>query len=58
MPPSEGLTNQVVRYGSYDYHDMQQAAYGQEAAPHGDSSPSHDPYGQTGYNQYSQVRPC
>ncbi|XP_075904184.1 protein transport protein Sec24A isoform X2 [Nelusetta ayraudi] len=56
MPPCEGLTNQVVRYGSYDYH-MQQAGYGPEAASHGDPSPSHDPYGQTGYNQYSQTFP-
>lgn len=55
MPPSNSMTNQVASYGSYDYHNMQQA-YGQGLASHSDSSPSHDPYGQTGYNQYSQVR--
>lgn len=58
MPPSDGLTSQVAHYGSYDYHNMQQAAYGQEVTPHGDSSPSNDPYGQVGYNQYSQVSPA
>lgn len=55
MPPSNTMTNQTTPYGSYGYPSMQ-PAYQQGPAAHADSSPSHDPYSQSSYNQYSQVR--
>ncbi|XP_074530562.1 protein transport protein Sec24B isoform X3 [Halichoeres trimaculatus] len=56
MQPSDDLTNQAVSYGSYGYTSMQQA-YHQGPASHADSSPSHDLYGQSSYQQYSQPFP-
>lgn len=54
MPPSDSMTNQTAPYGSYGYPNMQQG-YGQGPPSQTDSSPSHDPYSQSSYNQYSQV---
>nr|XP_020493137.1 protein transport protein Sec24B-like isoform X2 [Labrus bergylta] len=56
MPPSNDMTNQAAPYGSYGYPNMQQG-YHQGPASHADSSPSHDPYGQSSYQQYSQPFP-
>lgn len=56
MPPSNDMTNQAMPYGSYGYPSMP-PAYQQGPASHTDSSPSHDLYGQSSYQQYSQVRP-
>ncbi|XP_072251259.1 protein transport protein Sec24B [Leuresthes tenuis] len=56
MPPSNDLTNQAQPYSSYGYHSMQ-TAYQQGPASHTDASPSHNPYGQSGYQQYSQPFP-
>lgn len=54
MPPSNSMTNQTAPYGSYGYPNMQ-PAYRQGPPSQTDSSPSHDPYSQSSYNQYSQV---
>uniref|UniRef100_UPI0037E8A3D9 protein transport protein Sec24B isoform X2 n=1 Tax=Semicossyphus pulcher TaxID=241346 RepID=UPI0037E8A3D9 len=56
MQPSNDMTNQAAPYGSYGYPNMQQA-YHQGPASHADSSPSHDLYGQSGYQQYPQPFP-
>ncbi|XP_054453497.1 protein transport protein Sec24B isoform X2 [Anoplopoma fimbria] len=56
MPPSNHMTNQVAPYGSYGYPDMP-PAYHQGPASLIDSSPSHDPYGQSSYQQYAQPFP-
>ncbi|CAJ1059177.1 protein transport protein Sec24B isoform X2 [Xyrichtys novacula] len=56
MPSSNDMTNQAASYGSYGYSSMQ-PAYHQGPASHADSSPSHDPYGQSSYQQYSQPFP-
>ncbi len=56
MPPSNDMTDQAAPYGSYGYPSMQ-PAYRQGPASRTDSSPSHDLYGQSGYQRYSQVRP-
>ncbi|XP_034545344.1 protein transport protein Sec24B isoform X2 [Notolabrus celidotus] len=56
MPPSNDMNDQAVSYGNYGYTSMQ-PAYHQGPASHADSSPSHDPYGQAGYQQYSQPFP-
>ncbi|XP_044060302.1 protein transport protein Sec24B isoform X5 [Siniperca chuatsi] len=55
MPPSD-MTNQAVPYGSYGYPSMQ-PAYRQGLASHTDSSPSHDLYGKSSYQQSSQPFP-
>lgn len=57
MPPSSDMTNQAAPYGNYGYPSMQPAYRQGPAASRTDSSPSHDPYSQSGYQQYSQVRP-
>ncbi|KAM7418152.1 hypothetical protein PAMA_017682 [Pampus argenteus] len=56
LPPSNNMTNQAPPYGSYGYPSMQ-PAYRQGAPSHTDASPSHDLYGQSGYQQYSQPFP-
>uniref|UniRef100_A0A669BWW3 SEC24 homolog B, COPII coat complex component n=1 Tax=Oreochromis niloticus TaxID=8128 RepID=A0A669BWW3_ORENI len=56
MPPSSNVTNQAQPYGSYGYPGMQ-SAYRQGPASHTDASPSHDLYGQSNYQQYSQPFP-
>ncbi|KAG7237145.1 hypothetical protein INR49_032761 [Caranx melampygus] len=56
MPPSNDVTNQAQSYGSYGYPSMQ-PAYRQGPASHSDSSPTHDLYGQSSYQQYSQPFP-
>ncbi|XP_041799663.1 protein transport protein Sec24B isoform X2 [Chelmon rostratus] len=56
MPPSNDMTNQTAPYGSYGYPSMQ-PAYRQGPPSHTDSSPSHDLYGQSSYQQYSQPFP-
>ncbi|XP_039975971.1 protein transport protein Sec24B isoform X2 [Xiphias gladius] len=56
MPPSNEITNQAQPYGSYGYPSMQ-PAYRQGPASHTDSSPTHDLYSQTSYQQYSQPFP-
>ncbi|XP_041653565.1 protein transport protein Sec24B isoform X2 [Cheilinus undulatus] len=56
MPPSNDMTNQTASYGSYGYSSMQ-PAYHQGPASHSDSSPCHDLYGQSSYQQYSQPFP-
>ncbi|XP_023249387.1 protein transport protein Sec24B-like isoform X1 [Seriola lalandi dorsalis] len=56
MPPSNDMTNQAQSYGSYGYPSMQ-PAYRQGPASHSDSSPTHDLYGQSSYQQYSQPFP-
>nr|XP_043896735.1 protein transport protein Sec24B isoform X2 [Solea senegalensis] len=55
MPPANDMTNQAQPYGNYGYPSMQ-PAYLQGAAPHTDSSPAHDLYGQS-YQQSSQPFP-
>ncbi|XP_019110814.2 protein transport protein Sec24B isoform X3 [Larimichthys crocea] len=54
MPPSSDMTNQAAPYGNYGYPSMQPAYRQGPAASRTDSSPSHDPYSQSGYQQYSQ----
>uniref|UniRef100_A0AAX7U3F5 SEC24 homolog B, COPII coat complex component n=1 Tax=Astatotilapia calliptera TaxID=8154 RepID=A0AAX7U3F5_ASTCA len=54
MPPSSNVTNQAQPYGSYGYPGMQ-SGYRQGPASHTDASPSDDLYGQSNYQQYSQV---
>ncbi|XP_038554677.1 protein transport protein Sec24B isoform X3 [Micropterus salmoides] len=56
MPPSNNMTNQAAPYSNYAYPSMQ-PAYQQGPASHTDSSPSHDPYGQSSYQQCSQPFP-
>ncbi|KAM8732735.1 protein transport protein Sec24B isoform 1-T1 [Acanthopagrus schlegelii] len=56
MPPSNDMTNQAAPYGNYGYPNMQ-PAYRQGPPSHADSSPSHDLYGQSSYQQYSQPFP-
>uniref|UniRef100_A0A3P8RRP7 SEC24 homolog B, COPII coat complex component n=1 Tax=Amphiprion percula TaxID=161767 RepID=A0A3P8RRP7_AMPPE len=56
MPPSNDMTNQAPPYGSYGYPSMQ-SAYQQGPTSHTDASPSHDLYGQSSYQQYSQPFP-
>uniref|UniRef100_A0A8C4EL56 SEC24 homolog B, COPII coat complex component n=1 Tax=Dicentrarchus labrax TaxID=13489 RepID=A0A8C4EL56_DICLA len=56
MPPSNDMTNQAAPYGSYGYPSME-PAYQQGPASHTDSSPSHDLYSQSSYQQYSQPFP-
>uniref|UniRef100_A0A672FZB8 Protein transport protein Sec24B-like n=1 Tax=Salarias fasciatus TaxID=181472 RepID=A0A672FZB8_SALFA len=56
MPPSTDTASQAPPYGSYGYPSMQQG-YLQGPASHPDPSPSHDPYGQPDYQQYSQPFP-
>ncbi|XP_035982985.1 protein transport protein Sec24B [Fundulus heteroclitus] len=56
MPPSNNMTNQAPPFGSYGYQSMQ-PAYPHAPAPHPDASPSHNVYGQPGYQQYSQPFP-
>uniref|UniRef100_G3PWY8 SEC24 homolog B, COPII coat complex component n=1 Tax=Gasterosteus aculeatus aculeatus TaxID=481459 RepID=G3PWY8_GASAC len=54
MPPSDHMTNQAAPYGSYGYPGMP-PAYHQGPASLANASPSHEPYGQSGYQPYSQV---
>lgn len=54
MPPSN-MTSQAPPFGSYGYHSIQ-TAYQQGPVPQPNASPSHNVYGQPGYQQYSQVR--
>ncbi|KAM4586383.1 protein transport protein Sec24B isoform 2-T2 [Fundulus diaphanus] len=56
MPPSNNMTNQAPPFGSYSYQSMQ-SAYPHGPLPHPDASPSHNVYGQPGYQQYSQPFP-
>ncbi|XP_031722794.1 protein transport protein Sec24B [Anarrhichthys ocellatus] len=56
MPPSDHMTNQAPPYASYGYPGMQ-PAYHQGPAALPESTPSQDPYGQSGYQQYSQPFP-
>ncbi|XP_045886686.1 protein transport protein Sec24B isoform X4 [Micropterus dolomieu] len=56
MPPSNNMTNQAAPYSNYAYPSMQ-PAYQQGPSSHTDSSPSHDPYGQSSYQQCSQPFP-
>ncbi|XP_073343492.1 protein transport protein Sec24B isoform X2 [Pagrus major] len=56
MSPSNDMTNQAAPYGNYGYSNMQ-PAYRQGPPSHADSSPSHDLYSQSGYQQYSQPFP-
>ncbi|XP_041845495.1 protein transport protein Sec24B [Melanotaenia boesemani] len=53
MPPSNDMTNQAQSYGSYGYQSMQ-TTYQQAPASLTDTSPSHNLYSQSGYQQYSQ----
>lgn len=55
LPPSNNVTNQTAPYGSYGYPSMQ-PGYRQAAASHADPSSCHELYGQSAYNQFSQVR--
>uniref|UniRef100_A0AAQ4PSQ0 SEC24 homolog B, COPII coat complex component n=1 Tax=Gasterosteus aculeatus aculeatus TaxID=481459 RepID=A0AAQ4PSQ0_GASAC len=56
MPPSDHMTNQAAPYGSYGYPGMP-PAYHQGPASLANASPSHEPYGQSGYQPYSQPFP-
>uniref|UniRef100_A0A671UTQ4 SEC24 homolog B, COPII coat complex component n=1 Tax=Sparus aurata TaxID=8175 RepID=A0A671UTQ4_SPAAU len=56
MQPSNDMTNQAAPYANYGYPNMQ-PAYQQGPPSHADSSPSHDLYGQSSYQQYSQPFP-
>ncbi|XP_076005249.1 protein transport protein Sec24B isoform X2 [Genypterus blacodes] len=56
MPPSDNVTNQTPPYSSYGYSSMQ-PAYQQGPASCTDSSPSHGPYSQSNYQQYTQPFP-
>ncbi|KAM4621240.1 protein transport protein Sec24B [Polymixia lowei] len=56
MPPSSDMPHQAPPYGNYGYSGMQ-PAYQQGPASHADSSPSHELYGQSGYQQYAQPFP-
>lgn len=48
------MTNQAQPYATYGYPSMQPAY--QEPPARAESSPSHNPYGQSSYQQYTQVR--
>lgn len=56
MPPPGNVTNQAQPYGSYGYPGTQ-SAYQQGPESHADASPSHELYGQSSYQQYSQPFP-
>ncbi|KAF3694218.1 Protein transport protein Sec24B [Channa argus] len=56
MPPSNEMTHQAQPYASHGYHTMQ-PAYRQEQASHPESSPSHNLYSQSGYQQLPQSFP-
>lgn len=56
MPPSNDMTDQSQPYSSYSYQSMQ-SAYQQGPASHAGTSPTHNLYGQSAYQPYSQVRP-
>lgn len=49
------MSNQAQPYANYGYPNMQ-PGFHQGPASHTEPSPSHDPYGQSVYQQYSQVR--
>lgn len=54
MPPSNDMTSQAQPYASHGYPSMQPAY--QQGPTHTAPSPSHNLYGQSSYQQYSQVR--
>lgn len=56
MPPSNNMTNQAPPFGSYGYHSIQ-TAYQHGPVPQPNAPPSHNVYGQPGYQQYSQPFP-
>ncbi|XP_062416502.1 protein transport protein Sec24B isoform X2 [Pungitius pungitius] len=56
LPPSDHMTNQADPYGSYGYPGMP-PAYHQGPPSLVNSSPPHEPYGQSSYPPYSQPFP-
>uniref|UniRef100_A0A7N6BZJ0 SEC24 homolog B, COPII coat complex component n=1 Tax=Anabas testudineus TaxID=64144 RepID=A0A7N6BZJ0_ANATE len=55
MPPSNDMTSQAQPYASHGYPSMQPAY--QQGPTHTAPSPSHNLYGQSSYQQYSQPFP-